>query len=734
LTILKHKKLPKKGLFGKADPYVKVNLGSQNFKSPTIDNNLNPEWNYNVELKVAQDSSNIILLEVFDEDIGKDDAMGLVGIPVQEIVKAKKYTNQWKTLEKCKSGQVLISAEYIPTLQKEEGIRKATPVMMPKVISPQEQVEKPFAPIPAPRKSMSPEKITTDTPAKSEIISENTTTIIQDGQNISQQIEHEVVPVSKKIAMPAGCITLTVHRARDLEKKGILGKADPYFIVKHGTKTYQSHTVDNNHNPEWEYNVVLDSDETSFDDVKLEVFDEDFGKDDSMGMTTIEFEDIVVEGKIVNRWISLKNCKTGQVLISAEYTEKYLEQQEKKEQIKQSPTLSTIIPEISNGVQKKSTHIENTVLIEETTESKDFIVPQTTITKSEIIKEETVLQKSTEKQTSIITEETKEDKKSVVSQQTSIITSDMVPLPLGTISFKVHKAKKLQKKGMFGKADPYTVIKFGDKTFQSKTVKNSQNPEWSFDTLLDIYTNSPDSVSVEVFDEDIGKDDAMGVTMIDVKDIMNIKKVVNKWVPLEKCKSGDILVSAEYSQISTQEDIKDKPITITKSESTKSVEPEPKQKEILIKTQTPKLEEKHRLPEGIINFTVLKAKKLQKKGVFGKADPYTKITLGDQIHKSHTVKNNQNPEWNYNAKLNISKDSPDSILVEVFDEDVGKDDAMGIIQVDLQDIVESKKLVNKWVLLEQCKSGQVLISAEYMPAEKSHDTIQHKISSETVKL
>merc|ERR1712106_1125890 len=51
------------------------------------------------------------------------------------------------------------------------------------------------------------------------------------------------------------------------------------------------------------------------------------------------------------------------------------------------------------------------------------------------------------------------------------------------------------------------------------------------------------------------------------------------------------------------------------------------------------------LEAGQVVITVYKARDIEKKGMFGKADPYVKMTLGKQKAKSATVKNNHNPEW-----------------------------------------------------------------------------------------
>lgn len=37
---------------GKSDPYVVVTLGAQQYKTPTINNELNPKWDYWCEVKL----------------------------------------------------------------------------------------------------------------------------------------------------------------------------------------------------------------------------------------------------------------------------------------------------------------------------------------------------------------------------------------------------------------------------------------------------------------------------------------------------------------------------------------------------------------------------------------------------------------------------------------------------------------------------------------------------------
>merc|ERR1712080_322846 len=133
------------------------------------------------------------------------------------------------------------------------------------------------------------------------------------------------------------------------------------------------------------------------------------------------------------------------------------------------------------------------------------------------------------------------------------------PLPHGSIKMTLHKAKDLDghwfDQGEFGKMDPYALVTFGKEKFKSNTVKNSQNPEWKYDIKFDINSETPDEVTLEVYDADVGKDDALGRATISLREIIN-DKVNNKWIKLEATKSGEVLFSAEYIA-SKEEDEKD---------------------------------------------------------------------------------------------------------------------------------------------------------------------------------
>ena len=121
----------------------------------------------------------------------------------------------------------------------------------------------------------------------------------------------------------------------------------------------------------------------------------------------------------------------------------------------------------------------------------------------------------------------------------------------GEVVITVHKATNIEKKGLVGKADPYVVVKYVNQNEKSPTVNNDHNPVWHFTSSFKI-DPSDKEVSIEVFDDDLGKDNFLGKAIIDVQSIINAKEFVNKQIPLEDCKRGELLISAKFVPLKKQ--------------------------------------------------------------------------------------------------------------------------------------------------------------------------------------
>merc|ERR1711915_672104 len=307
------------------------------------------------------------------------------------------------------------------------------------------------------------------------------------------------------------------------------------------------------------------------------------------------------------------------------------------------------------------------------------------------------------------------------------ITVELKPLEAGHISITVHKARDIEKKGMIGKADPYVVLLYGDQKAKSKTIKNNHNPQWEYTAKFHIKPENADSISISVFDEDFGKDDTLGSATLDLRSVQEYKSLKNQWIPLQNCKSGEVLVSAEFlplSDIPNGSEPMQKRIDVPEQ-----IVEESKEIDVPSNEKTVVSSEKKPLDRGQIYITIFKAKDIEKKGMFGKANPYVTLSMGKQKAKSATVKNCHNPEWNYKAAFDVDETTPHEINISVFD-NVGKDDSLGNSVLDISSIQEKSQLINQWIPLSNCKSGEILVSAEFMPQGRIVDYLKSQSESE----
>lgn len=77
-----------------SDPYVIVRMGKQKLKTRVVKNNINPEWNEDLTLSIA-DPSIPIKLQVYDKDtFSPDDKMGDAEFDIRAFMEAVKMRIQ----------------------------------------------------------------------------------------------------------------------------------------------------------------------------------------------------------------------------------------------------------------------------------------------------------------------------------------------------------------------------------------------------------------------------------------------------------------------------------------------------------------------------------------------------------------------------------------------------------------------------------------------------------------
>ncbi|XP_015602160.1 extended synaptotagmin-2 isoform X2 [Cephus cinctus] len=100
---------------GKSDPYAVINIGAEEFRTKTIDNTVDPKWDYWCEF-VVQDGvghCSRVTARLFDKDnTGQDDPLGRATIEVNRV-KLKGTIDTWVALEFAKHGMVHLRLTWL---------------------------------------------------------------------------------------------------------------------------------------------------------------------------------------------------------------------------------------------------------------------------------------------------------------------------------------------------------------------------------------------------------------------------------------------------------------------------------------------------------------------------------------------------------------------------------------------------------------------------------------------
>ncbi|CAL4090100.1 unnamed protein product, partial [Meganyctiphanes norvegica] len=116
IHVIEAKNLMKKdfGIMGKSDPYCILHLGAQKYQTKTINNTVNPTWDYCCEFQVMVKRGQEINFEILDTDDGpgQDDLLGRANLDVHEIWKSGEI-DTWVPLSDAKHGRLHIRATWL---------------------------------------------------------------------------------------------------------------------------------------------------------------------------------------------------------------------------------------------------------------------------------------------------------------------------------------------------------------------------------------------------------------------------------------------------------------------------------------------------------------------------------------------------------------------------------------------------------------------------------------------
>ncbi|GJS12534.1 calcium-dependent lipid-binding family protein [Tanacetum coccineum] len=130
LTIAKANHLKNMEMMGKSDPYAVAFIRPlEKFKTKVIENNLNPVWNQMFHLTVEDKETQYAVVEVFDEDIGSDQRLGIAKLPLVDLepqiekdieLRLQPSLDMLKIKDKKDRGTITVKAMYHPFTKEEQ--------------------------------------------------------------------------------------------------------------------------------------------------------------------------------------------------------------------------------------------------------------------------------------------------------------------------------------------------------------------------------------------------------------------------------------------------------------------------------------------------------------------------------------------------------------------------------------------------------------------------------------
>lgn len=262
------------------------------------------------------------------------------------------------------------------------------------------------------------------------------------------------------------------------------------------------------------------------------------------------------------------------------------------------------------------------------------------------------------------------------------------------IHVKIIKGSNLLKMDV-GKSDPYVVVTLNGKEQKQKTqaISNTLEPLWNQE--FDLVSKKPkyDQLCIEVFDEDMAKDDPMcDKIKIKVSEIPKDGSIVTKKESLKLKKKDAGILEFEYSATpgaadDSEKKKKDKKKDKKKEDSSSSKDKKKKNRRSTSESNDKKKDKPIPPTKYKLNIRCMRAENIPKADI-SKSDPYAVFNLDGYDLKAQTnyIENTLNPEWNEDLCLDGYALSEDVLCVTLWDKDIKKDDKLCGCEITLRDI------------------------------------------------
>lgn len=300
----------------------------------------------------------------------------------------------------------------------------------------------------------------------------------------------------------------------------------------------------------------------------------------------------------------------------------------------------------------------------------------------------------------------------------------------------VDQAQDLPLKQGTREPNPLVQASLLDKTFESRTVYNTNAPAW--EDAFTFFVQNPQQQELDIQVKDDDRQLSLGSLSLSLSQIlMSPNMTIDQWFPLEHSGRNSQIYLKIIMRVLVPDAVDLEKIPRARK-STMDKVPGPSKPD-KINATTSKLVEASGLggliqvplptessapcsvgTEGVIRIHLLEAENLIAKDNFmrgmvkGKSDPYVKVRAGAQSFRSRTIKENLNPKWHELYEVIVNQIPGQELEFELFDKDIDKDDFLGRLKITYKDIMKSK-FMDEWFMLNDVKSGKLHLKLEWLP-------------------
>ncbi|XP_029578399.1 extended synaptotagmin-1 isoform X1 [Salmo trutta] len=429
--------------------------------------------------------------------------------------------------------------------------------------------------------------------------------------------------------LPRGVVRIHLLEAEELTAKdtvikGIIdGKSDPYAVLRVGTQTFTSHTVDSNLNPQWRemYEVIVH--EVPGQELEVEVFDKDQNQDDFLGRVKMDL-DIVHKARVLDEWFSLKDVPSGSVHLRLEWLSL----------LSSAERLNEVIQRNQNMTCKTTDPPSAAILAVYLDRAQDLPMKKGNKDPSPMV------QLSVE-------DTTKESK-------TCYLTTD----PVWEVAFTFYIQDPRKQEIDIQVKDDDRALSLGSLSIPLSRLLAS--PDLSMDQWFQLDNSGQ----------------ASRIYINAVLRVLYLNEDASPTSPVSPhplspgSGHGDGGISSEVAPGGVSG--APKPVPIRPQQTTPDSDFASEGVLRIHLVEASNLIAKDNFMGGMVK---------------GKSDPYVKIRVGGVTFRSHTIKENLNPYWNELYEIILTQLPGQEIQFELFDKDLDQDDFLGRFKLNLRDII-----------------------------------------------